>query len=287
MSYLKLLRPQQWVKNIFVLAPLFFSGGIGDSALLQKSLAAFVAFCILSSAVYCINDVVDREADRRHERKRCRPVASGKIKPSLALIIAAVLTTISIAGAYVLVGDNLIYVLLGYFIINLLYSIWIKRVAILDVIIVSSGFVLRLFAGSVATDVVLSNWIVVTTFLLALFLAFAKRRDDVVILQRTGVKMRESVLEYNLRFIDVTLSVLASAIIICYLMYTIDEEVGRQYHSTYLYLTSVFVIAGILRYLKRTITDGNSGSPTEAVFTDSFIQICVVGWIVSLAFFLY
>ena len=285
--YLQLLRPLQWVKNLFVIAPLFFSGRFGDANALSMSLIAFVAFSLLSSAIYCLNDVVDCDADRLHEKKCRRPVASGKVKPASALVLSAVLAVASLAIAFLFVNKWLAIVLLIYLIMNVLYTLWLKRIAILDVVIVSAGFVLRLFAGSVATDVTLSNWIVVTTFLLALFLAFAKRRDDVMILERTGVKMRESVSNYSLKFIDITLSVLSAAIIICYLMYTINAEVGRQYHSDYLYMTSVFVIAGILRYLNRTISGGKSGSPTEAVFTDLFIQVCIVGWIVSLALFLY
>lgn len=285
-NYIELLRVKQWIKNLFVVAPLFFSGRFADGDALSSVALAFVAFCLMSSAIYCMNDVTDYRNDAKHEKKRHRPVASGKISRTSAIITAMILAVASLSIAFA-VNIQLLAVLCIYMVLNVLYSLGLKRIAVLDVLIVASGFVLRLFAGGVATGVVLSKWIVIATFLLALFLAFAKRRDDVLILERTGVKMRESVENYSIRFIDAALASLAAAIIICYVMYTIDSEVGSHYNSPYLYLTAVFVIAGVLRYLQRTIRGEKSGSPTEAIYHDIFLILCIVGWIASIAAILY
>ena len=285
-SYIQLLRPQQWIKNLFVVAPLFFSGRFADGNALSAVAFAFVAFCLMSSAIYCVNDVADYRNDAKHEKKRRRPVASGAVSRTSAIVVAVALAAASL-GIAIAVNAKLLTVLGIYLILNLLYSLGLKRIAVLDVLIVASGFVLRLFAGGVATDVVLSKWIVIATFLLALFLAFAKRRDDVLILERTGEKMRESIENYSVRFIDAALASLAAAIVICYVMYTIDAEVGAHYNSPYLYLTAVFVIAWVLRYLQRTIRGEDSGNPTEAVYHDIFLIVCVVGWIASIAAILY
>ena len=170
-------------------------------------------------------------------------------------------------------------ILLGYVLMNIAYSIKLKHISIVDIVIISSGFVLRLFIGSVVTGIALSHWIVIMTFLLALFLALAKRRDDVVIYVDTGKKMRKVVDGYNVQFLDTAMSIMAAVVIVAYILYTTSLEVIERYHTNYLYLTSFFVIVGVLRYLKITLVLQDSGSPTRIVFKDNFMQLILLGWI--------
>ena len=257
----RLVRPEQWLKNGFVLLPVFFGGKLLDWESWRYVIPAFVAFCFIASAVYCLNDVRDVEADRMHPRKCKRPVASGAVSGHAAI---ALMVTLIVA-----------------------YCMKLKYYAIVDVFIVSTGFVLRLLCGGIATGIPLSPWIVLMTFLLALFLAFAKRRDDVVMYEQSGVVTRGNILSYNLPFMNQTLGVIGTITIICYIMYTLSPEVMKRLDSQYLYLTSVFVIAAILRYLQISIVKVNSGSPTKILIRDRFIQGCVAGWIITFAIILY
>lgn len=160
-------------------------------------------------------------------------------------------------------------------------------ITIIDVFIIAFGFVLRIFVGGVAVGIHLSHWIILMTFLLALFLAFAKRRDDVVIYQETGVSARKNVNRYNLEFMNQTIGIIASITMVCYIMYTVSEEVVERMHTQYLYATSVFVLAGIVRYLQITIVDVKSGSPTKVLMKDRFVQLCIIGWILTFILILY
>ena len=174
-----------------------------------------------------------------------------------------------------------------YFVINIAYCLKLKQIAIIDVMIISIGFVLRLFVGASASDVKLSHWIVVMTFLLALFLAFAKRRDDCMIFLRSGVKLRSNILRYSSEYINTVLSVIIAVVLVSYIMYTVSPEVILSIGSDYLYVTSIFVVLGLLRYLQITIVDEKSGSPTDILFKDRFIQLSILGWILTFAYFLY
>ena len=182
---------------------------------------------------------------------------------------------------------NHIYIVLIYFVLNIFYSLKLKHVAILDVIIIAIGFVLRVIEGAVIAAVPLSKWIVLMTFLLSLLLAFAKRRDDVIIFEKTGIKVRPNLSSYNLEFLNSVLSLLSAITIICYIMYTVSDEVMQRLESSYLYLTSLFVIAGILRYLQLTQVSQKSGSPTKILFRDRFIQMTVLGWVFSYFWIIY
>jgi len=287
---ISLLRPWQWVKNGFVLAPVFFGGQMGDVALLWRSFIALICFSLASSAVYCINDIRDVESDRRHPKKCKRPIASGVVKVYVAYGLTLILLAISFFVAYFFLGSSykdVCIVIAEYIVLNLLYCFWLKRYALIDVFIISIGFVLRLLAGSAVTNVELSHWIVIMTFLLALFLALAKRRDDVVIFEDTGVEPRRNISKYNLAFMNQAISIVGSITIVAYLLYTVSPEVIHRIGSNCLYYTSVFVLLGILRYLQLTIVDVRSGSPTKVLFHDIFTQICVAAWIVSFALILY
>ena len=197
-SILKLLRPQQWVKNLFVFLPLFFDRHLFDVEYLLPCVLVFFAFCFAASGIYCLNDIIDVEADRKHPEKCKRPIASGAVSQRAGYIIMAVCFIISLALlAFIHRPDGrnglLFLVVGGYVVMNIAYSLKLKQLAIIDVFIIAIGFVLRVLAGGMATGIFLSHWIVLLTFLLTLFLAFAKRRDDVAALEKSGVAMRQSV----------------------------------------------------------------------------------------------
>lgn len=284
------MRPWQWVKNGFVFAPLFFSGRFTELYLLWHTAIAFLCFSLVCSAVYCFNDIRDVAADRLHPRKRMRPIASGKVSVGSAYAISAALLAASLLIAILLLGDDwrgLCTVLGVYLTLNIMYCFWLKRHALIDVFIISLGFVLRLLAGSSVTQVELSHWIVVMTFLLALFLALAKRRDDVVIYEDTGVSTRNNTCSYNLDFMNQAISIVGAVTIVAYLLYTVSADVTSRIGNDKLYYTSVFVLLGVLRYLQLTIVDVRSGSPTRVLLHDRFTQLCVAAWGLSFAFIIY
>lgn len=284
---LELMRPGQWMKNLFVLTPLFFSGQMGDTAHLLNATAAMAVFCMAASGIYCLNDVMDAEADRKHPEKRRRPVASGRIGKQTAICWGAVLEILAIGTAWRAIGQGMAVVLAAYTILNTTYCLWLKRIALVDVFIIAAGFLLRLMAGSVSTGIRLSHWIVLMTFLLALFLALAKRRDDVLIHERGGGQMRRNVERYNLPFIDTAIAITVAVTLVCYFMYTLSTDVMERTGSSDLYLTGLFVLLGMLRYLQLTMVDARSGSPTRLVMKDRFMQLCIAGWMACFTVILY
>lgn len=287
----RLIRPQQWIKNGFVFLPIFFGRSLFDAQVWVDAVITFLAFCAISSAVYCMNDIRDVESDRCHPRKCKRPVAAGEVSVPQAWITFAILVLVSSGLAWFclerVAGLCVCLILLTYLVINIAYTLGLKNVSILDVFIISLGFVLRLAAGGVAENIPLTPWIVLMTFLLTLFLAFAKRRDDVILLEQSGQLPRASVKNYNLQFMDATLGILASVTIVCYIMFCVSPEVVTRIGSDYVYVSSIFVIAGILRYLQIAIVNKGSGSPTEALIHDRFLLICIVLWVVFFFLILY
>lgn len=285
-----LIRPHQWLKNLFIFFPLFFDRRLAEITYWIPCIIAFFAYCFAASAIYCFNDIWDAESDKLHPEKCKRPIASGKISKKMGYIIAFLCMCLSFFLIYVgfgRAGYLLIYIIVFYLIMNVIYCIKLKQIALIDVFIIAVGFVLRILMGGVATSIELSQWIVLMTFLLALFLAFAKRRDDVVIYEGTGVKARKNVNRYNLQFMNQAISIVASITMICYIMYTVSDEVVARMQTSYLYVTSIFVLAGIMRYLQLTIVDVKSGSPTKVLMHDRFIQLCIMGWIVTFFIILY
>ena len=284
------MRPHQWLKNFFVFMPLFFDRHATDWSYVWPCTVVFMAFCLAASGVYCFNDIHDAEADRLHPAKRMRPIASGAVGIRTAYTTMCVLWVAAfiLAGVCCLFrGKGLIGTLLLYIAINVGYCVKLKQIALLDVFIVAMGFVLRIVAGGQATGIILSHWIVLTTFLLALFLAVAKRRDDVAIYETQCIKTRQNVVRYNMDFLNQTIGVLGSITIVCYMLYTVSSEGVERVGSHYLYATSVFVLAGILRYMQLTLVDLKGGSPTEVLLHDRFIRFCIAAWIVAIAIILY
>ena len=287
MNILKILRLHQWVKNTFIFIPLFFGGSLFDMEDWTSSLVAFVAFSFAASAIYSINDIVDVEADKKHPKKCKRPIAAGLVSKRQASLLAIILAIAALALPFLLNNWMLSVVIALYLAMNLCYCIRLKHYAIIDVCIVAMGFVMRIVAGGVATDIVLSRWIVMMTFLLTLFLSFAKRRDDVLIMNETGMAPRKNTSRYNLTFINQAITITGGVMLVCYIMYTVSPEVIERFNSPNLYMTSFFVILGLLRYIQLTVVDERSGEPTRLVLSDRLIQLIIAGWIISFAIIIY
>lgn len=279
--YLQLMRIHQWVKNFFIFLPLFFSFKMDHIPLLIADLWAFVGFCVIASSIYIINDWNDIATDRLHPEKRNRPLASGAINKKEALLMILSLVAVSLSVYIFVLGNYIALALLvSYFILNIFYSLRLKHIPVIDISIVAIGFVIRIFIGGVVTDTPLSRWIVVMTFLLAIFLALGKRRDDVVIYEETGDKVRKNVDGYNIPFLNVAIVVVAAVMMVAYIMYTISPEVTQR-NGDNLYLTSFFVFVGLFRYLQIIFVEDRSGNPTLIFLKDNFIRIIIILWIIS------
>ena len=285
-EHLRLLRIHQWVKNLFIFLPLFFSLRIVQAELLERAFEAFIAFCLVSSAVYIFNDLRDMEADMLHPQKKFRPLASGTVSGAAATILMVSLTAAGI-GLSCKFGSTMLSLIILYILLNAAYSLKLKYILILDIIIIAVGFVIRIFVGGVVTDTNISMWIVIMTFLLALFIALAKRRDDVIIYMKTNTKVRKVVDGYNCAFIDSAMVVMAAVILVSYILYTVSPDVIAKFSTDKLYFTSFFVVLGILRYMQITFVENNGGSPTEIFIRDRFIQLCLAGWFVTFAVLIY
>lgn len=280
-SIIKLIRPKQWIKNTFVLMPMFFGGTLFKGNNLIEGIIVFFAYSFIASSVYCFNDIIDVEADRRHPVKCNRPVATGAISMPMAYGLMFLMFALSMAMLLLLPSETYLKVtaiLLAYFVLNMAYCAKLKDYAIIDVCIIAFGFVLRLLAGGFATGIVLSKWIVLMTFLLTLFLSFAKRRDDVLRMNETGEAPRKNTIRYNLTFINEAITITAGVTLVCYIMYTVSPEVVQNFHTDYLYLTSIFVLVGLLRYIQIAVVDKKSGDPTKVILRDTFTQLVVLAW---------
>lgn len=285
------MRPAQWLKNVFIILPLFFSRNIMSTDGLINAAYTFVAFSLAASSIYCFNDIMDVEADKLHPKKSKRPIASGKITLPQAyaamfvLIAAAILSLFALPNGSARTGTVAIVVI--YYVMNIAYCFGLKHIAIIDTFIISTGFVIRVLAGGISTGTWVSQWIILMTFLLALFLAFAKRRDDVVIFNNCGKKMRKNITRYNLEFLNNAISIIAAMTMICYIMWTMSQAVIERLGTEQLYITSIFVLLGMMRYMQLTIVDAKSGSPTNILQRDKFIHLCILGWIVSFIVIIY
>lgn len=290
MHYIHLLRPLQWLKNGFVFAPIFFSSNLLKWEFFWPTLIVFMAFCLISSAIYCFNDLRDVEADRLHPKKRLRPIASGavSVRSGYAMMIICTIGAFALLPFAQSVNLPYLYLILAiYWLMNVAYCLWLKQYALIDVTIIAIGFVMRVLIGGLTTDIWISHWLVLMTFLVTLFLAFTKRNDDYRIYEQTGLKPRVSITGYNKTFINEATAIIASVTLVCYIMYTMSEEVIARMGTRYVYLTSGWVLAGMLRYLQNMIVFGLSGSPTKSLVKDHFIQFCIVGWIASFFVIIY
>ncbi len=286
--YIRLLRPKDWAKNLFLIVPSFFAGQFFVPSRIPPMLEGFIAFCFFASGIYIINDYRDIEDDLKHPVKSKRPLASGLVKKQAAIIICITLLILGSFLGYLADRHFLFLFILGlYFVINLLYSFGLKNIAILDILILSSGFVLRVKGGAVISKVDTSEWLIIMTFLLSLFMAIAKRRDDLLLKGTTGTDMRKSMTGYNLDFLNTLLGLSSAIIIVAYINYTVSPITVQRLGTSRLYYSSLFVIAGLMRYLQITFVLKKSGSPTEILYKDFFIQITLALWVVSIYVILY
>lgn len=281
-----LLRIKQWVKNLFLLIPAFFAGTFFKTDTLYTLAIGVIGFSFVASSIYIINDYRDRFSDQLHPKKKFRPIASGKISSSTAIILSFLLVVFGL-GLAAYLNTYYLILLTTYLFINIGYSFGLKNVPILDLFIVASGFVIRVHSGGVLADVPVSHWLSIMILLLALFIIIAKRRDDLILQLETGSDLRKVSKSYNLEFVNSSITLISSVTLVAYIMYTISPEVADRLHSQYLYTTTIFVIAGILRYLQITFVEKKSGSPTEILLKDKFILITVFGWIITFCFIIY
>ena len=290
------LRPQQWIKNTFIFAALIFAQELFDFHRILISIAAFAAFCLLSSAVYLFNDIHDAEADRQHPVKKNRPIAAGRVGRVTALVLSIVLTIASLYTCFLI--TRLLFILaIAYLIQNILYTFWLKRMAVLDVMCISAGFVLRAAAGGAAISVEISSWLIICTFFLALFLGLAKRRHELVLLEANSALHRKTLSDYTPYLLDQMISIVTTATLLCYVLYTLSEDVQRKLHAHSLYVTIPFVLYGIYRYLylihrnEGSTRSGSGplagGSPSATLLADKPLLIDVFLWGLTAAAILY
>ena len=276
-ALIRLLRPHQWLKNGFVFVGLLFGHAWNDAALVQAALAAFAAFCLLSSAVYVFNDLMDREQDRRHPEKKHRPLASGAV----GVPAAAVLGTACLAGGLVLAfaASAAPWIFVAYLAINTAYSLGAKHVVILDVFIIAAGFMLRILAGTVGIGVAPTHWLLLCGLMLTLFLGFAKRRAELGVLADDSVIHRRVLEHYSARMLDQFIGVAATGTIVSYALYTVSPETIALHGTQWLIASVPFVLYGLLRYLFLLHRRGGGGDPARELLRDAHLLVAFAGWL--------
>ena len=274
----KLIKIKQWVKNLLILAPAIFAGALFDILNIDLILS-FLAISFASSFSYIVNDIADLKNDILHKTKKFRPIANGDIKIKTAIVISIVCLFLSL-----IFYTPINYLIISYILLTLLYTFLLKNYAIIDTITISMGYIIRLFIGSKLFNIELSNWIIIMVFLLAMFLAFSKRYDDI---KNQCSDVRLSYKGYSIEFISGILFILASAIIVAYILYCMSPSVIAQFNTKYLYITSIFVLLGILRYLQLIFVYNVSVSPTNIIYGDNFLKIDIFLWLVSFIWIIY
>jgi decaprenyl-phosphate phosphoribosyltransferase len=286
-AYLRLMRPTQWGKNAFVVAPLFFGLKLDQIAAIRSVLAALALFMLVSSITYVFNDLRDVAADRAHDVKRARPLAAGEVSVLGAWLLLAGLA-VAAAGVYLLSGlpHGVLIPTLIYLGVNLAYSLGLKQVPLLEMFLVSSGFILRLVAGALAVGVVPTNWVVLVTALLALLLVVGKRRSDLASQQQLR-EFHAALRFYSVGSLDMMISILASGTIISYLMFSVSEHAVQHFGTEYIYVSTVFVLFGVLRYIQLVHDGAGADDPSTLAFRDRLLGLSIVGWLAVLYFLIY
>jgi len=282
----KTMRPKQWSKNLLLFAALIFSQNLLNSAMLGETIIAFIIFCLLSGSVYILNDLLDLQQDRAHPRKSKRPLASGRLKPSIAIISGIVLVVLSLTNAFWL-NTSFALVALGYFILQIAYSTLLKHIVILDVLAISTGFVLRAFAGGEVIAVPISSWLLICTILLALFLALGKRRHELLLLEEDAVHHRKILYEYSPALLDQMISVVTASTVVAYALYTMSAETIKKFHTDNLKYTILFVLYGIFRYLYLIHQKNEGGSPEKILLNDKPLMLNIILYLITVWLFLY
>ncbi len=286
-AYIKLARPNHYIKNGFVWVPLFFGNKLNDFPAVLHTFCAFLAFCLSASVVYVLNDLLDIQDDRQHPVKKMRPIASGAITARQAVLFLLALLLLAFTLSFIFLPPNLLYILMAYLFLNIAYSSSLKHAAIIDLICIATGFVLRVLAGGIAAAVKVSHWLILMVFLLAIFLALAKRRDDLILAAQGYDNTRRSLQNYNLNFVSHSMVAMTSITIVSYILYTVSPEVVEKHGTDKLYLTTFWVVCGFLRYMQITFVHHDSGSPTTILLKDRFLQAIILLWLTTFYLLLY
>ncbi len=283
---LKSMRPQQWIKNFFIFAAIIFSQNFLDFSLVLKTVLAFIVFCLLSGSLYILNDLKDLEEDKHHPLKSRRPLASGRLEKSSAILFFFVF---SVIGLLLAANLNLNFLIIAgvFFVIQVAYSFYLKHVVILDVFIIAASFFIRVVAGALAIEVDISHWLLICTTLLALFLAMSKRRHELVLLDENAINHRSILREYNPYLLDQMIAVVTASIVVAYCLYTVSEETVTKFGTTKLLYTVPFVLYGIFRYLYLVHQKSEGGSPEVLVIQDKPLLIDIFLWVISVGIILY
>jgi len=286
LSYLVMLRPYQWVKNLLVFSGLIFSTSLFKSDVIGASLASFGIFCLASSGIYILNDLRDIESDMRHPAKKNRPITSGKVSKISAFVIMGLLLPSALMFSYLL-DKSLFFIIIVYIGLNIAYSFGLKNIVILDALIVASGFLLRAFAGCVVIHVNVTPWLFICTLSLALILSFGKRRNEMNILKTEAGDHRETLQYYNIQLLDIILTICSSTAIGTYSLYTMAGETVLRFGNQKLILTTPFVMYGVFRYLFLIYTENKGGDPTKLLVRDIPMIINGILWMISVGYIIY
>lgn len=280
-SIIKMLRPKQWLKNFFVFAAVIFSGKFFNLSYLNLNIQVFIAFSLASSFIYIINDIVDRDKDRNHPEKKNRPIASGRVSIKVAILVAILISLISLFISFN-INLGVFLIILAYILINIGYCFYLKNLVIIDVMVITLGFVLRVESGSVATKVSLSPWLILSTILLSLFLAINKRKSELLTLKGDSETHRKILGEYSIEFTNSMLSIVTPSILISYCLYSFQSVQGNK-----MMLTIPFVLYGIFRYQYLTVKKNLGGKPEDVFFKDKPFLIDILLWVFSVMIILY
>lgn len=281
------MRPKQWTKNLILFAPLIFSQNITNQPLLLKSLMSCIIFCLLSGCVYILNDLIDLKQDKFHPIKCKRPLASGMLKPVFAVTALVVFLILTIALAILFINTPFSLVMASYLLMQVAYSIVLKHIVIIDVFTIAAGFLLRVIAGALAIDVTFSHWLFICTILLALFLALSKRRNEIILLDDKAVSHRKILFEYSADLLDQMISIVSTATVIAYILYTVAPETVNKFNTDNLKYTVPFVLYGIFRYLYLMHQKNEGGSPEKVLLNDRPILLTVILYCLTVCFVLY
>ena len=285
-KFLELIKIKHWIKNVFVFAPIVFSLRLFEIDLLSREIAASLCFCFVSVLVYIINDITDKENDKNHPVKSSRPIAAGQVGIMPAMIVGCLFFAVGIVGS-VFIDLRLTFILIGYLILNILYSIWLKKVVILDVFIIAFGFCLRIAAGSVAIDVRLGHWMLLAVFGLSLFLGFGKRKNEIDTLGEDSVVYRPGYSHYTSRIIDILIILSASVAALSYAFYAIDTDMTNRFSSEGLVYSVPFVLFGLFRYIYLLYCENKGANPEELAVKDWGIILAVIGWMAVIVYVMY
>ncbi len=274
------MRPKQWVKNVFIFAPMIFSLHMFQPAFIKRSLLAFCLFSLITGTIYIFNDILDREKDRLHPEKKDRPIAAGQLSAVSAGIFAAVLL-VGVLALSAVINREFFYISLFYAVLNIFYSLFLKSVVIIDIMVIALGFVLRVMVGAAINQLALYPWILISTFLLAIFLALIKRRQELLKIQSINPDKvtRKTLLHYNINLLDQMISISTATTLISYIMYVLSPDVQQKFHTANLFYTVPFVIFGIFRYLFLAYAMGEGESPSEIIYTDLPFTVNIILWV--------